>query len=190
MRVNHLLHRRLYGRRDWIGATEATGKTMLTTQVHAELFIASFHNISTWTNTHGILHGFNIIPVALFRSFGVRTLLFDFRTSPETAQFDDFYHKGVVDFLFVYFQQGPIAALHFPEEYRPRSGKSGTTRSMDAEDKDDPKANLVLPVYMQYQGHSRTVVGVEEMEDGERYIVFFDPIIDAERFGYDNPVNR
>lgn len=105
----------------------------------------------------------------LFRSFGLRTHIVDFRTRSKTYASPNFYHKALVDFVWTYFMQGPSAALYLPRKFSFRLSKR---RARDV---------LKMPIFLQQPGHSRTIVGVEETQDGIKNFIVFDPSQSGER---------
>lgn len=114
----------------------------------------------------------------LFRSFGLRTYIIDFRTRASTFAAPNFYHKALVDFVWTYFLQGPAAAMYLPKKFSFRLSKR---RAGDV---------LKMPLFLQQAGHSRTIVGVEETRDGIKNFILFDPSQSGENLSIHDKYTR
>lgn len=115
------------------------------------------------------------IILVLFRSFGIRTYLVDFLASKKQSQRDGFYHRGIEEFVWRYFKVSPLAAMNMPSKVRSLR---------------NDREPLKMPLYLQYQGHSKTIVGVEKTEEGACNLILFDPTQGGDDIDIHDPYTR
>lgn len=139
---------KLVGKRKWVGTTEIY-------VLFTSLGLRSVHPLA-------------LVPTGMANAVGCRARIVDFPKVPGGKG----AHAGLTQWVKNYFDLPPSS---------PSSSPSQTTRKRSIDDvllssNGTPvRQTTKLPIYLQHQGHSRTVVGVEVRADGEVWLLVFDP---------------
>ncbi|KAG2178777.1 hypothetical protein INT43_001623 [Umbelopsis isabellina] len=105
----------------------------------------------------------------LLTYLGIRCTILDFdkRTGPNNS------HDAMFDWIQAYFEDD----IEKKTDDGPSPSTNALDHLMESAKNNRPIVHITSrpPIYIQHSGHSRTVIGIEVLNDGNRNLIMFDP---------------